>query len=89
MLKGLDKAMIRASVSALLLVALCVSAFATGETDTPTAASTITQITAGITASIGDILTAIGTIAVAALAIFGVMMAIRLGLRAFRSVSGR
>lgn len=83
-IKGLSR---RLSVALVLVCLLCVSALA-GET-TPDVSTVVNQITTGLSNQAGAILTGLGAIAAAGLVIFAAQLAIRLGLKAFKSVTGR
>lgn len=78
------------ATACVLACMLCVSAFASGEQQTTAdVSSVINQITTGLSGQAGAILTGLGAIAAAGIVIFAAQLAIRLGLKAFKAVTGR
>lgn len=74
----------------VLALSLCVSAFASeGNEAAADVSSVITQITTGLSGQAGAILAGLGAIAAAGIVIFAAQLAIRLGLKAFKAVTGR
>lgn len=80
---------LRVYLSLALAVLLCASAFASGGETTPGVSSVVEQITTGLSGQVGAILTGLGAIAAAGIVIFAAQLAIRLGLKAFKAVTGR
>lgn len=83
----------RFSVMACLMMALCLSAFASEGSGGSGSGVDITPVTDalvnGLAGIVPMILTAVGGLAVAGLAIFGAKFAVRAGLGMFRQVTGR
>lgn len=84
--KGLSR---RSLLAIALALSLCVSAFASEGNEAADVSSVITQITTGLSGQAGAILTGLGAIAAAGIVIFAAQLAIRLGLKAFKAVTGR
>lgn len=78
---------VRISLAAMMVMALCVSALA-ADGDAVTADSVITSVVSGLTTAQGNILTAISKVVPVALVVFGVVMAVRVGLRMFKVAGG-
>lgn len=83
----------RVSLTVCLALCLCVAALAEDPATTQAASVDISGVTdaltTGITGLVPTILTAVGALAVAGLAIFGAKFAVRAGLAMFRQVTGR
>lgn len=89
-MKLFKKLRARLLTAVVLACMLCVSAFASGEEQaTADVSSVINQITTGLSGQAGAILTGLGAIAAAGIVIFAAQLAIRLGLKAFKAVTGR
>lgn len=79
----------RVSVAAMLAMSLVVSAFATeGEITVATPSDAMTALQSGLSTAQGWILRGIVIAMGAAMVIFGVMLAIRMGLKAFKTAGG-
>lgn len=80
---------VRASVAAMLAMSLVVSAFAEGaEITVATPSDAMTALQSGLSTAQGWILRGIVIAMGAALVVFGVMLAIRMGLKAFKTAGG-
>lgn len=87
----LSRLAVRVSVAAMLAMSLIVSAFATDVGDTITVATpsdAMTALQSGLSTAQGWILRGIVIAMGAALVVFGVMLAIRMGLKAFKTAGG-
>ena len=85
----LSRLFTRVSVAAMLAMSLVVSAFAEEPTITvATPADAMTALQSGLSTAQGWIIRGIVIALTAALVVFGIMLAVRMGLKAFKTAGG-